>query len=619
MTPDNVKNATSRGKTHRTPDNELRPKASALHEACLDIEDQVMTYLRKIRFSEKSYIYALKSRTKSTEGIISKVKRKRKGAQKGSDNWRYEIHHMTDGFGIRIVTIFQSDIVQVVKDLIDIINHKHEENPIRKGRIFEAKIYTNRPKDEENSVHVKVQSIINNANLTFENGAYEVETEGPENKKSGYSSIHIVAYVESNSGTGNSSRTKPKDIAFEIQIRDIFEEAWGEIDHSLRYIARREEEGEENRFVAQWRPHLNALKAFADGCSQHASLIKRNAIDAAKFADEDANKSIDSADETLPILFDVLPSEHHSLLREVYELRDSAINETSPAEHRSKMRETRALLEKVKSKLTTDQLNRQTEDDRDVEYHINMEIAFCHDPDSIEEINQAITIYRQVAEQFRDDTLAAYRCGLLERNNDNLEESLAWLQQAAQRISRDSTVGSRDWIHAAVPRNIGYTNWLIFERDTTGKTTDFHSIDEAIRLSQLAYNRAEELGLDAGERRKALNNHVYFLMRKIQASNSQKKADKQELLKICTNLDSLLETHTHTAIYSLDTLWKAYQLLGEEIKAILKHDQLVDSLIMIAQRNAYGQRVSLLNVKRFLPSDTHSIVDDVISSAKLSG
>jgi ppGpp synthetase/RelA/SpoT-type nucleotidyltranferase len=616
--PDNNKSTAQRGKLHRTPDNELRPKAAALHEACLDVEDQVMTYLKKIRLSEKDYIYALKHRTKSTEGIISKVKRKRKGAKKGSENWRYETHHMTDGFGIRIVTIFQSDIIQVVKDIIDIINHKHEENPIRKGRIFEAKIYTNRPKDEENSVHVNVESIINNANLSFENGAYQVQTEGPENKKSGYSSIHIVAYVESTAGSSNSSRNKPKDIAFEIQIRDIFEEAWGEIDHSLRYIARREEEGEENRFVAQWRPHLNALKAFADGCSQHASLIKKNAIDAAKFADEDGNKSMDSADETLPILFDALPAQYHSVLREIYDLRDSAITESNPEEHRSKLLETRTLLENVKAKLTQEQLGRQTEDDRDVEYHLNMEIAFCHNPDDIDEINEAIQIYQQVAEQFRDDTLAAYRCGLLERNNNNLESSLSWLQKAAQRISRDSTVGSRDWIHAAVPRNIGYTNWLIFERDTTNKTSDFEAIDEAIRLSQLAYNRAEELGLEVGERRKALNNQVYFLMRKIITSKTRSTKDTRILAEMCEQLDALLEKHTHTAVYSLDTLWKAYQLLGDEIKAMLKHDQLVESLIIIAQRNAYGQRVSLLNVKRFLPSDTHSIVDDVINSAKLS-
>ncbi|WP_407655981.1 hypothetical protein, partial [Magnetovibrio blakemorei] len=345
------------------------------------------------------------------------------------------------GCGFRIVTVFQTDILDVVQDLITLIKHEGGKSPFLKGRLKEAVIYTNRPVDEENSVHVLAKQLIDNANFVFEDNGYAPKIAEPENKKSGYSSIHLVAFVPVEVSRWNGE-IETVHQTVEIQVRDIFEEAWGEVDHALRYMVQREQDGdiEDHPRVAQWRPHLNALKTFADGCSQHASLIKKNAIDAAAVIAGEEHLSVDSASDAISELQEILPATFHTELRQAFDCRDNASRALdNPTESRELFDEAADMFHKL-IKRGKMHLDKKLESTRTVGYRLEMELAYCLRTEDASKRKQAITIYNDQLKAFPFDVTASYRLGMIFRIGGQMVEALKAFLDAGKNLDRDSTI-----------------------------------------------------------------------------------------------------------------------------------------------------------------------------------
>lgn len=142
-------------------------------------------------------IHSVKSRVKDSEHLIEKIIRKTKDRKRkyGSDfkfsvgNYRDEI---TDLIGIRAIHIFKDDWEDIHNFIINTWRVTEITANVREGddtRRFEE-------------LNIEIQS-----------------------RKSGYRSVHYLI---------ESYPTNQKVIA-EVQVRTIFEEGYGEIDHQLRY------------------------------------------------------------------------------------------------------------------------------------------------------------------------------------------------------------------------------------------------------------------------------------------------------------------------------------------------------------------------------------------------
>ncbi len=149
-----------------------------------------------------SYVHSVKSRLKDPEHLVEKIERKlRNGNAISVENLYAKI---TDFAGVRVLLLHQRQF-DGVKDAIDWRINKGEwilvETP---------KAYTWDPE----------------AQSYFERLGLETQK-----KESFYTSVHYLVkqYEES-------------DICCEIQIRTLFEEIWGEVDHAINYPEKTDKE-----------------------------------------------------------------------------------------------------------------------------------------------------------------------------------------------------------------------------------------------------------------------------------------------------------------------------------------------------------------------------------------
>lgn len=140
---------------------------------------------------ECSYVHSLSYRVKDTSHLVEKIIRKNpdyleKGGSLSKENYE---NYITDLMGIRILILFKSDWIYVHDYLMEQYKDILAEPPfvhIRKG--------------DDDSLY---------------KGRIQIKDNKP------YRSAHYVI--------------RANDIGIEIQVRTLYEEAWSEIDHKLRY------------------------------------------------------------------------------------------------------------------------------------------------------------------------------------------------------------------------------------------------------------------------------------------------------------------------------------------------------------------------------------------------
>jgi Region found in RelA / SpoT proteins len=286
-------------------------EATTLHETakkCLSMDNLIEVFEEVSKLPEA---YVFKYRFKRPADIVSKVLRKRTEGQKTLErlaeansivppptsigdqrlvnldkavrvefeqafkNTCYDFRHLDDSLGCRFVTLYQAGIPRTVELLLSKIEdfNKKRLKSVFPVKMKEFVIYSNRLPNDPLSITDETYQIVERSKQMV---ALDRMTNirPPESKKSAYSSVHFV--FERNLPVDGSDKYEIgvplATVSFEVQIRDIFGEGWGEIQHHLLYS---EKDRSEPPADAQklWSPHLNALKTFVDGCSQHASII----------------------------------------------------------------------------------------------------------------------------------------------------------------------------------------------------------------------------------------------------------------------------------------------------------------------------------------------------------
>lgn len=143
-----------------------------------------------------SVVHSVKSRLKDETHLEEKIRRKRdEGREIGVDNLFSEI---TDFAGLRVLHLYQNQFSEIHKYIMKKITNKS-------WKLLEKPVaYTWDPESVEYFKSFKIKTSI---------------------KSSYYTSVHYLV----------APANDEDEISCEIQVRTLFEEAWGEIDHSINY------------------------------------------------------------------------------------------------------------------------------------------------------------------------------------------------------------------------------------------------------------------------------------------------------------------------------------------------------------------------------------------------
>jgi ppGpp synthetase/RelA/SpoT-type nucleotidyltranferase len=175
-----------------------------------------------------SQVYAIKLRVKSIDSLVKKTidRRKKKPTYSPAD--------ATDLVGMRLLSIYANDLPNVVLSVLSFI--KFCQTPsiqVMSGStlddtIQEIKVYKS---SQTERIYDSIYDIFLKLRLSEYNkkGEKKVSLITYRDSAKSYSSVHILCECTSYSSGA------PKAVPVEIQIRTIFEDTWGEIDHQLEY------------------------------------------------------------------------------------------------------------------------------------------------------------------------------------------------------------------------------------------------------------------------------------------------------------------------------------------------------------------------------------------------
>ncbi|MDM1465265.1 RelA/SpoT domain-containing protein [Myroides odoratimimus] len=182
------------------------------------------------------HVHSVRYRIKDEEHVIEKIIRKRIDNPERIitiENYQSEL---TDLIGLRALHLFKEEWLPIHNLIVD--TWDLNEKPIVYHRQGDSEEYLNSFKEEEENLGIEIKEHFY-----------------------GYRSIHYIV------------KTKPSKITYyaEIQVRTIFEEAWSEIDHKIRYPY-----DVDNAIFGQFLLILNRLAGSADEMGTFISSLKIN-------------------------------------------------------------------------------------------------------------------------------------------------------------------------------------------------------------------------------------------------------------------------------------------------------------------------------------------------------
>jgi ppGpp synthetase/RelA/SpoT-type nucleotidyltranferase len=419
---------------------------------------------------------------KKPTDALTKLETKKKDAIKLRD---YNPDHITDALGCRFVTLYQTEIPTIVGSLLSGLHGFNQKAQGREVRLREFVIYTNRPTRDPLSIVNSTIDVLKRSNFAGTTSTIR----RPEHRKSAYSSVHLV--FDRDVEIEHAGRPRTTELAtFEVQVRDIFEEGWGEVQHHLLYSEKDESGGRKDHHEdegEQWRLHLNALKTFVDGCSQHASIIRMH-FDSAKRSQttENAIRSVTEREKDRTNVIQTLkrldgPESAIEEISDGYVIFESAEQSSSNQQKITRYNEAARKFHQARL-----QLSRRVQEEpvptghgRTVEYYLVMEEGNCKvaaaeavaasaRPDETLEkqlLEEARFLFSLMIAKFPEDPVAHGRAAkTLEKFPEDIEalrEALRLYRRAAELVRGDAVTGPEHWLAILSHVNVGYVLWLL--------------------------------------------------------------------------------------------------------------------------------------------------------------
>lgn len=415
-----------------------------------------------------NHSYAVKLRVKKADDLVEKKARKILEKKDHNSKFDYKIQSITDVIGLRVVTLFKSELAAVVRELLLLI---HSENsPFKTGHVEEAIIYA---VDEDfSSAAGKIERVF------VESG---IDKRQVLRRKSvtGYSSIHLITRIGGEITTEEHSALTGYEIPVEIQVRTVFEDAWGEIDHAFNYSTKRISTGRkkpkpkkklsdaEQRSIAN---HLRTLKHFTDSCAVYADAIQQD-FEQVWPATLRNIVQIDEDIETLERLTNVgVDSELIQIFKTIGE-------EYQPSHHDNQIgfdSDPNILAAEAYAELAKKTVDHYSEDSyvrKEFLYFVRMNEALSRmRTRARSEVVKALELYSNLVDEFPKRPTPAYRIAMANRELENNDEAVELFDKAVKLFSITVNLPSDERtehlmeseahiLNFFIPKGYGYAWW----------------------------------------------------------------------------------------------------------------------------------------------------------------
>jgi len=544
---------------------DLELRAFRVHApASLALRDVLST----LHSTDMDVFYAIRSRAKPVKKIIEKTGRKRRDGKLD-----YEPDDITDVAGIRVVTLFREDVIDALKIFLRLIKHEgiySSNSPFVKDELKEGIIFTTASVGDPEAITSRLRSV-------FDAAGHPLKDDDIRQVETGYSSIHLVAFCNV---TQEKVITK---VPIEIQIRTVFEDAWGEIDHKLRYSLNRSRSQASDALLESWQPHLNVLKTFTDGCGQYAGIIKNQAIDTRSRSSEIGPfVPVETSGDALAQCGNVSKALQDSF-ENAYAGRSAAIEAgksagPDSAEVNQKFLEAANLFSLAYDFALKETFPTPRQRDAAI-FFCRMEKAFCLlSTGKKPSIDEAIQIYSEVQEHAPNSTVVYYRYGQALAKLGEIDAAITKYLKAEALLATDQFIPPKHWLRLLIPRNLGFLTWsksLLCPDDPEGREMRMDLLIDAFEHTKRSY-AASSLNTDNHTR--GANNALYYAIEYMALLGSVedgkiKKIDAEPFLK---TLESKIDLATapHSQLNWIDTLCRADALFGKTERAVLAAERI---------------------------------------------
>ena len=565
----------------------LDAAAHKLYVVAEEVQKKVVPMVEQSPIKDQAY--RITHRVKRPLRIVKKVQEKQK------NDSSYGIDKITDAFGLRVVTLFQNEIPSIVKILFDMI--KHDKNfaglPFVRNGLRELRIYTNRPEGDPYAIAEAVRELA-------EHSGFKNRLRPPESKESGYSSVHLVVEVEV--AVEHSDGWQQQPVLMEIQVRDIFEESWGEIDHKLRYKSDGRRRTDEELHQLRWLSNLNALKTHCDGCGQQAWIIQAHLpSELLPLPEAIITKSLVMTQDAMAQLLATLPASLHPLVGKVYERRARVLYTWDPVARAALFAKTLSLLNELK-RVSVKHHRDMTPIKRPVIYHLDLERAFCMLAGGRQQVRKAAKIYERMLNTYKEDVVLHYRLGRAELQLGRIDRAVKLFKSGLHLIGTDKAFSQEHWIRAALPRYLSFTYWAMsneLTHQTNKRGKRLMLLRQACKYTEIAYLAPVS---DPMERLKTLNNLTYYVWQyhTLQPKGIKGKIDKPRLKALVDELVSMVNIQSSQDYQSLETLCQAFVFLRRHRKAGQTADQILRVLHASACRRADDADLPMSEIGQYL-------------------
>jgi ppGpp synthetase/RelA/SpoT-type nucleotidyltranferase len=507
--------------------------------------------------------YAVKVRVKEDFKVVEKVRRKRKGGKP-----EYSVAELRDLVGLRIVTLYRLDALEILPILLERIEtSSHEPDSVfsRRG-IEEIIIYSTNPAGDAQDLPGRVEALCQALGLSDRTETKQT----PQN----YTSIHIVVWCR------GKYRGAYRDVPVEIQVRTAFEDVWGEIDHSLKYKREAESETETLDRAAASRlelteAHLNVMKTLIDGLAQYSDQIKLQ-MEGDKRIRATSSRRSEQAVDRLPLITGLNPTALHLTQTVITAAQEAIDGATSTGRTPRRLRVAGDLIRAVKK---VRDLKLPKNHENEILYVLEMERALLlfeigndlRGAGGNANLVEASRIYATMGDLFPDRVAPLYR---IARTLDELGDKIAAIAkyQAAVDALCKSDLAADHWLRGAAPRLLGFAIWekaigpLRTTNDAAEREAALKQVLKAICLTKDGLNAVQH---DELESVKSRNNLLYFILDYREHGGSSSELDKNGLADAdISNLLVDLEASAADDISRWDTIRHAHVRLGDDGAAL---------------------------------------------------
>ena len=563
-------------------------------------------------------LYTFKDRVKDPTSIWMKVHRKRRDAQakrilleaKGEAvseellrQCQYEPEDITDAWGLRYVLLFNDQMEAVVNSVLGGLEERNQQSSLADGssknnavydrvgktHLKEAIVYHTGSKKSTDSAE-KILGVLKSSNK-FSSVIVDQDSIKSPVVRQGYSSVHLVfetkVLVDFPKGSFPEAgrRTHTETSKFEVQIRDVFEEAWSESEHSLFYSTKDdfseklEEELNEIAMIQNLAAtHRSAVDMVREGVATVKTTVAATRL---KFAPKFAYSSTTSPEsdlERLTLVLEKVAPQAIGALKDAY--ADLEKVDKQEGDKRQAYVDVAARFETLTKNLSKhlDVVVPET-DGRTLGFFLKIELAnasfFSRDD---EHVRRSITLYQNLYEKFPQDPVVRLRLGRARFLHENgsvglIQEVLKLIEPIGKLAAADPLTTSDHWLTTASLIFAGFLHHRLAELDNE------NAVDHYLRAAISAKRSVEcwDLLTDAARSRgkdtsilgiKALSNWVYFVAKLIKLGHDGPEVDAPQLRK---NLERL-KTEDGAVEYadsykSWDNMMRGWDALDESANA----------------------------------------------------